>query len=399
MTERKLLRRERRLRRAGRALAAALIGLPTTLALADMRSPARPHSAPPMRFVRVTSADPACGPNCPQWLSAEGQIELGSANAFSEAVERLNGRRLPIFIHSRGGSVRDAIAMGELIRAKGLAVAVARTLLPNCPMAAPKCQDGAGQAITGGAECASACMLVLAGGVERLAGPNPLIGVHQTTTTVKEIEGTAHLTSTRKLYEQKGVDAALEAYLAAMGVGDPVMTLMRKTPAASIRWLSLAELKDSRLATQALDAAEPVVSKGANGLNARSFEDGPPSADLFQASITKPIAGGGATLGIALRYRRGGGVVEAELRDTLGPTDTPARDMTATLAAGGGEPVELRADGTAPARALIPRERFCALAHSGATITASASDGAKTFPAPALSAMDGATALIAEACP
>ena len=155
-----------------------------------------------MRFVRVTSADPACKPDCPEWLSAEGRIEPGTAKAFAEAIANLKGRRLPILIHSPGGSVPDAAAMGELIRAKGLAVAVARTLIANCPESAPKCPDGPGRAITGGATCASACVLVLAGGVERLAAPSALIGVHQTTTLVSETEGLARLKSTRKIYEQ-----------------------------------------------------------------------------------------------------------------------------------------------------------------------------------------------------
>ena len=174
-----------------------------------------------MRFVRVMSADPVCKPNCPEWLSAEGQIVPGSAKTFADAIANLKGRRLAILIHSPGGSVADAGAMGELIREKGLAVAVARTLIANCPDASPKCPDGPGSAITGGAICASACVLVLAGGVERLAAPSARIGVHQITTLVSETEGLAHLKSTRKIYEQKGVDAAVEAYLDAMGVGDP----------------------------------------------------------------------------------------------------------------------------------------------------------------------------------
>src|SRR5580658_2805362 len=65
-------------------------------ALADLKPPAKPRGAPPMRFVRVTSADPQCDPNCPEWLSAEGKIEPGSAPAFAEAVNRLDGRRLPV---------------------------------------------------------------------------------------------------------------------------------------------------------------------------------------------------------------------------------------------------------------------------------------------------------------
>jgi hypothetical protein len=389
---------------AALAFALALLGLlaEATPAPADLRPPARPRGEPPMRFVRVVSADPACQPNCPEWLSAEGRIEPGSARAFAEAVERLNGRRLPILIHSPGGSVPDAIAMGELIRAKGLAVAVARTLIANCPEAAPKCPDGPGKAITGGATCASACVLVLAGGVERLAGPVPLIGVHQITTLVKEPEGLAHLMSTRKLYEQQGIDAEVTDYLAAMGVGEPVMTLARKTPAASVRWLSLAELRASRLTTLALDAAEPIAISGANGLNGRAFDGDRPRADLVQVSV--PVPGRGATLEISFRFRRGGGAVEAEA--TARPSETRQAahpsfpDLNLTLSAASGAPFELRTGGTIPARALIPRERFCALAHAGVSGTAPA-QGAPQGSPPALdlSAMDGAKTLTAEACP
>ena len=381
-------------------MAVALLGLIAAPAYADLRPPARPRGAPPMRFVRVVSADPSCQPSCPEWLSVEGRIEPGAARAFADAVDRLKGRRLPILIHSPGGSVADAAAMGELIRAKGLAVAVARTLITNCPEAAPKCPDGPGKAITGGATCASACVLVLAGGVERLAGPVPLIGVHQITTLIRETEGVAHLTSTRKLYEQQGVDAEVMIYLAAMGVGDPVMTLMRKTPAASVRWLSLAELKASHLATLALDAAEPILASGANGLNGRAFDGDPPRADLVQASIVRPVAGG-ATLEIAFRYRRGGGTVEAEAT-ARGPETPQAADPPSpalSLSAAGGGPLQLKTAGATPVRTLIPRERFCALAHGRVTIASTPPERPQGFAPIELAALDGAKTLIAEACP
>ncbi len=353
-----------------------------------------------MRFVRVVSADAACKPNCPEWLSAEGRIEPGTAKAFADTVANLKGRRLPVLIHSPGGSVPDAAVMGELIRAKGLAVAIARTLIANCPEASPKCPDGPGTAITGGATCASACVLVLAGGVERLAASSALIGVHQITTLVSETEGLAHLKSTHKLYEQKGVDSAVEAYLAAMGVGKPVMTLMRKTWAASIRWLSPAELKDSRLATLALDAADPILATGANGLNARAFDGDPPHADLMQASLVRPLAEGRATVEVTFRYRRGGGAVEAAAieRGLEAPqAHASSSDLSLILSAAGVEAVPLRTAGTTPAP--IPRERFCALAHGGATIAAAAPDGPQGFAPVELAAIDGAETLIAEACP
>ena len=50
--------------------------------------------------------------------------------------------------------------------------------------------------------------------------PMARIGVHQITTLVKEPEGLARLTSTRKLYEQQGVDAEVSDYLATMGVAN-----------------------------------------------------------------------------------------------------------------------------------------------------------------------------------
>ena len=365
------------------------------------------RGAPPMRFVRVVSADPACAPNCPEWLSAEGRIGPGAAADLAAALKTLNGRRLSILIHSPGGSVPDAMAMGELIRAKGLAVAVARTLITNCPERAARCPSGPGRAITGDAICASACVLALAGGVERFVGPVPLIGVHQITTTVREIEGVAHLTSTRKFYEQLDVDAAVSAYLAAMGVGDPVMALMRKTPAASIRWLSLADLAASHLATLALDFAEPILTSGANGLNGRAFDGDPPPADVEQASAAKPLAGLGLTLAIALHYRRGGGAVEAAMTlrevETRQASDPPPPDWSLT------------SDGARRRTGAIEDDRGGARDHPARTLLRAGQrrqarrrtnsrrpDRRGSGGAPAgfdLVAMDGAKALIDEACP
>ena len=110
-----------------------------------------------------------------------------------------------------------------------------------------------------------------------------------------------------------------------------------------------------------------------------------------------------------MRYRRGGGAVEAEAtardsgpRPAAGP---PAPGWSLTLKAPGAEPLRLTAAGAAPARAIIPRERFCALASGGSLIAEPgrgvSTDAAAGDPQAALeiTAMDGAKALIAEACP
>jgi hypothetical protein len=225
--------------------------------------------------------------------------------------------------------------------------------------------------------------------------------VHQTTTLVSETEGLAHLKSTRKVYEQQGVDAAVEAYLAAMGVGDPVMTLMRKTSAASIRWLSPAELKDSHLATLALDIAEPILTSGANGLNGRAFDGDPPRSDLVQASAVRTVAGGGAALEVTFRYRPGGAAVEMEAidraRDSPQAADRSSSDSS--LSAAGDRPLQLRTTGATPVRTLIPRERFCALAHGRLTIASTPPERPQGLAPIELATLDGAKALFAEACP
>jgi hypothetical protein len=225
--------------------------------------------------------------------------------------------------------------------------------------------------------------------------------VHQITTLVSETEGLAHLKSTRKIYEQRGVDAAVEAYLDAMGVGDPVMTLMRKTWAASIRWLSPAELKASRLTTLALDPAVPILASGANGLNGYALDGDPRRVDLMQASVEQPVAGSDETIEIAFRYRRGGGAVEWEANERgLKPPEAPlSLSLSLASSAPGGEAVPLPTTGRTPARTLIPRERFCALAHGGATIAAATPDKQERFGPAELAALDGAKPLIAEACP
>jgi hypothetical protein len=244
-------------------------------------------------------------------------------------------------------------------------------------------------------------VLVLAGGVERLAGPSARIGVHQTTTVVSETKGLANLKSTRKIYEQQGVDAAVEAYLAATGVGEPVMTLMRKTSAASIRWLSPAELKDSHLATLALDAAEPILASGANGLNGHAFDGDPPRTDLVQASVVRTVAGGGATVEVTFRYRPGGGAVEVEAieRGLDSPQAADRSSPDSSVSAAGGAPLQLKTTGATPDRTLIPRERFCALAHGRVTIASTPPERPQSFAPIELATMDGARTLIAQACP
>jgi hypothetical protein len=341
------------------------------------------------------SSDPGCARDCPEWISVEGIITPGSASAFARVVADPGGRRLPVLISSHGGSVREALAMGQLIRAKGLAVAVARTLVANCPERARDCPGARGRAIVGGASCASACPLVLAGGVVRLVGPSPLVGVHQVTTIMKETEGVEGLTKTVKIYEQDWVDKTVEDYLTVMGVGDPMMTLLRKTPAANIRWLSLDEIRSSGLATGALDPTEPILVAGANGLNGRSF-DKTAGPDLLAATAGRK--GGDGPI-LALSYRRGGGALEIALTRQGARLAPSVAAWTMTVGEGAPLPLQSATDETA--RAFLPRDRFCGLRRDSRVVVTPTSSSAPGPDALSfdLSAATGVQGLFAEACP
>ena len=397
-------------KRAAAGAVALLALLAANPAFADLKLPPRPRRDPAMRILHVTSVDPACQPDCPEWISAEGIITPGTAQAFAKVVDGLGGRRLPILISSHGGSVRDALAMGLLVRSKGLVVAVARTLIANCPEFARACPDARGKAIVGGAFCASACPLILAGGVERLIGPLPQVGVHQITTVEKETEGVEHLTTVKKIYEQDSVDRVVQSYLHAMGVRDPVMEILRKTPAASIRWLSSDELSESHLATGALDASAPILIGGLNGLDSRPLAGGETGTDIVTGRVSEPFAaptrGGATTLEATFAYRRGGGVIGASVaaRDGDKTAADPSPDGWTLTLTPAGQPGQWKAGGRSQAQAMIPRERFCALARGGALAAAPAGALAEGEPPQPpvtfdLAATGGAGAIVAEACP
>lgn len=80
-------------------------------------------------------------------LMATGTIEPGTAERFAVEIEKRGGYVKTIVLHSPGGSVSDALAMGRLIRSRAFATEVEN-----------------------GRTCASSCPLVFAGGVERRAG-------------------------------------------------------------------------------------------------------------------------------------------------------------------------------------------------------------------------------------
>ncbi len=243
--------------------------------------------SPSMVFAIVRSSTVGCEPNCPQWISAEGQIMPGSASQFRKILKQAGNLRLPVVITSLGGDVEAALAMGQMIRERKLDVLVGWTLFTGCNPTAktcklPKAQKGvyAGLALTSRGYCLSACPFIFAAGQKRMLGAGAFLGVHEITTqpitqriryneTYRIVNGKKKVLS-RKVVSRKNIvgkpttkmsktfDKKLKAYLNSMGVSLAMLDLLHLAPPSAIHTLSYDEMKSTNLVTAFGDAAELV---------------------------------------------------------------------------------------------------------------------------------------------
>lgn len=229
-----------------------------------------------MRFVIARSSAGGCEPNCPEWISAEGAIAAGTPALLKLTLKKLGSRKLPIIVSSPGGSVDAALQLGRIIRKNKLDIAIGKTEFSDCWPGTEGCGASYGKgtayfgvASDGGAMCNSACPLMFAGGVRRVAGGWAYLGVHQITTTFfpstrhyrttyRTIRGKRYQITTEtvtegesyKTYEMsKAFARKLSAYLREMGVGQGVLDLMKATPASDIRQITLHDMLTMKLAT------------------------------------------------------------------------------------------------------------------------------------------------------
>ncbi|MER9338095.1 hypothetical protein NKJ06_29730 [Mesorhizobium sp. M0293] len=247
-----------------------------------------PDLGPTMQFGIVRSNAPGCEPICPEWISAEGSIEAGTPALFKRMLKTLGGRKLPIVVNSPGGNVEAALTLGRLIRKNKLDIAIGKTVFSGCQPDARGCQgrdkNGAryvGDVIDYGAMCNSACPLMFAGGVQRVAGEWAYLGVHQITTTYirtklqyrttyRIVGGKKKVLNTKivsrknagsyKTYEMsKSVEKRLAAYLNQMGIEQGVLETMKSTPASEIHQIALDDMLTMKLVTSA-DAVDMLTT-------------------------------------------------------------------------------------------------------------------------------------------
>ncbi|GEC57223.1 hypothetical protein ABIF38_002451 [Bradyrhizobium japonicum] len=161
-------------------------------------------------------------------LAISGKIGSASASWFRD---RLSEARLApgdvVLLSSPGGALNQAAIMGEVIRTRGLVTAVATA-------------DASGKLRP--ASCASACVLVYAGGQTRYGIAGSRLGVHRFTTSTPVSD---------PLAEAQRIQGMVLGYMTKMGVSSGIVEAMSQT--SDIRWLNPKEALALNLITRPAD--------------------------------------------------------------------------------------------------------------------------------------------------
>ena len=125
---------------AGQGFLAVVLLLAVSLpaAAAQAKTPGKRAAAIPLKNPMVfylAQGDPnSCGPGCDQWIAAEGAIAHGTAERMRAFLKRQGSKagKLPIYFNSPGGITTESLAMGRLMRERGITGRVARTIPQVC---------------------------------------------------------------------------------------------------------------------------------------------------------------------------------------------------------------------------------------------------------------------------
>jgi hypothetical protein len=184
-------------------------------------SPGFPASGPVPRQLTWKNVEIDGAPG----LRLTGTIASGDSARFAEHLDALDSAPATVTLHSPGGSVTDALAIGRRLRADGIATRV-----------------------DPGAACLSACPYLLAGGSGRRVSRAATIGVHQhyfgKNTVLPAFLAVADI--------QRG-QAEVLAYLDAMGVEPLLLAKAMQTAPDDIYILVPEELETFGLATELTD--------------------------------------------------------------------------------------------------------------------------------------------------
>ncbi len=190
---------------------------------------------------RLLDADlPNCRGACPKIIVASGTIQQNEHLIFADFVDTIGKQeRLSsmLVVESPGGFNGGAAMLGMVVRKLKMTVIVGR------PVGGAVTRE---TGLTSGT-CASACVLVLAGGTTRYFVSGSRVGVHRAHTGGEVRDPTTRAVVSGRI-EHDDVKSAYARYFKLMGIDQSLSQVMDKTPSESMYWLTPAELGKFRLA-------------------------------------------------------------------------------------------------------------------------------------------------------
>jgi len=190
-----------------------------------------------MTFSLVTVASPNCRGACPQVISAQGQIDDGTAQALLDFL-RQNGRgaQSVLLLDSPGGHVQAAMELGATIRRLGMAVVVARS-------AGGRAHEG----VLPAGICYSACVYALMGGKKRVIPPQSRVGLHRMYNYTTSFDASQGGFVNERYFDDGGMRRKLSSYARSMGVDSSLIDLAERGSPDQVHVLSRGEIQRSRL--------------------------------------------------------------------------------------------------------------------------------------------------------
>jgi hypothetical protein len=217
--------------------------------------------ANPITLYVARGAPDICGPGCSEWIVAEGRFGFGSASQFRALLARLGKQKLPVFFNSPGGLLGEGLAIGRLMREKGLASALGRTIPTDCgddkdEKKAKACSElkmsgkklEADLRVSEG-RCNSTCVYAVLGGKTRAVAPGARLGVHAAQRVkvtladkkVKEIDY-SKLSPREQKENLKRIRDMLRTYVREMGIDLELVDVSDAVPNEDIRYLTRAQI-------------------------------------------------------------------------------------------------------------------------------------------------------------
>jgi len=272
---------------------------------AVMQKPVKPvPMPPPIAFFVAKGEPPACGRDCAEWIAADGLFDSDAPQRLRALLNRLGKRKLPIYFHSPGGSVAAALAIGRLMRERGLTAGVAWTVPQGCDPKEPRepaCdklkrsgRELPAQLETSRTMCNSACVYALVGAAVRDVGLGANLGIHST--AVRFVNSHTHAAIKPP---QQVVRATLNAgyerlasYFRDMGIDPALVRAAREIENDRVRLLTRAEIRRFNIDRRAFVesnwkfAEEPARSISKNFVSESKRRDGPDLRGLVRLSCS-----------------------------------------------------------------------------------------------------------------